>query len=470
MEPDLAAFRGALGGLAFVDDPQTLKAMSRDWSTVSPLLRKSLRGRVADGAVAPRDRAEIVSIIQAAVRHRVNLIARGGGTANYGQSVPLAGGVLVDFRNFTGIVSADRTRVRARAGTNMATLDAELRLRGTELRIHPSTRHDSTLSGFVAGGSGGIGSVRWGLLRDRGNIAAIELLSIEENPRAVELRGRDVLLAHHAYGTNGLIVEIEMPLAPAWDWHEAIFSFPDFASALACAVRLGHEDALLLKALSLQEWPIPSLMAELAAFVPAGHTMLNTMVAAQHLDELGELVSEYRGARAVCAREGAGPYGQPLYKFCYGHSLLQVQRRNPKFTSVQTMFAASDLAAQIGALHPQFAGRMPFRLEFQKAQGRLVAVGSPLFVYESEAQMAAIVAQVQAAGGHVANSHTTSIRNVGIKALSEADIAFARRMDPHGLLNPGKIDLVAGESDALKTGLETSGWHADMRAEPRARA
>ena len=469
MKPDLAAFRADLDGLAFVDDPQTLKAMSRDWSTVSPLLRKSLRGRVADGAVAPRDRAEIVTIIKAAVRHRVPLIARGGGTANYGQSVPLAGGVLVDFRNYAGIVGSDRTRMRALSGTNMAALDNDLRKDGVELRIHPSTRHDSTLAGFVAGGSGGIGSIRWGLLRDRGNIASIGLLSVEESPRYVELRGHDVLLAHHAYGTNGLIVEIEMPLAPAWDWHEAIFCFPDFASALACAVRVGHEDGLLLKALSLQEWPIPTLMAGLAGLVPAGHTMLNTMVAAQHLDELVELVGAFRGRLAHSAFEGNGPYGEPLYKFCYGHSLLQVQKSNPKFTSVQTMFAAPDLCAQIGGLHPQFAGRLPFRLEFQKAQGRLVAVGSPLFVYENEAQMAAIVAQVQAAGGQVANSHTTSIRNVGIKTLTDADFAFARRMDPHGLLNPGKIDLTTGESAALKTSLGTSGWHADRRADPSAR-
>jgi FAD/FMN-containing dehydrogenase len=463
----LKRFRSDLGAIAFSDDPQTLKATSRDWSAVSPLLRKSLRGRVADAIVVPHTRDEIVSIIKAAVAHGIKLIARGGGTANYGQSVPLDGGVLVDFRNYAGIVHSNATHVRALAGTNMEALDAALRPHGRELRIHPSTRHASTLAGFIAGGSGGIGSIRYGLLRDRGNITAIQLLSIEAEPQTIELRGKATGLAHHAYGTNGLIVEIEMPLTTAWAWREAVFAFPTFADALACGVRAGSEDALLLKVLSLQEWPIPNLMPSLGGIVPDGHTMLSTMVARQHRDELVELAGEF-GGKLVCeAEEGQGPYGEPLYKFCYGHSLAQVQKREPKFTSVQTLFAAADLKRQIGDLHPTFAGRLPFRLEFQKSQGRLVAVGSPLFVYENEAQMAAIVAQIQAGGGQVANSHTTSVRAVGMKVMSDEDLGFARRMDPHGLLNPGKIDLAAGESEALKTGLATSGWHVEERT-PRA--
>jgi hypothetical protein len=451
----LARFRRAIGSIAYSDDPQTLKAMSRDWSAVSPLLRKSLRGRVADAIVAPTSREEIVAIARAAVAHGVKLVARGGGTANYGQSVPLDGGVLVDFRGYAGIVDVTATH---------EALDAEVRPRGLELRIHPSTRHASTLAGFIAGGSGGIGSIRYGLLRDRGNISAIELLSIEAEPQTVELRGKATGLVHHAYGTNGLIAEIELPLAPAWEWRETIFAFPDFAAALACGVRAGNEDALLLKVLSLQEWPIPRLMPAMAGLVPEGCTMLSAMVAKQHRDELVELAEEFGGKLASESGEGKGPYGEPLYKFCYGHSLAQVQKSNSRFTSVQTLFAHADLKRQIGDLHPLFAGSLPFRLEFQKSQGRLAAVGSPLFIYESEAQMAAVVAQIQAGGGQVANSHTTSVRAVGMKIVSDADIAFARRMDPHGLLNPGKIDLAADESDALKTGLATSGWHLEERS------
>ena len=37
---------------------------------------------------------------------------------------------------------------------------------------------------------------------------------MEATPRALELRGDDIVQTFHAYGTNGIIVEIEMPLTP----------------------------------------------------------------------------------------------------------------------------------------------------------------------------------------------------------------------------------------------------------------
>ena len=36
--------------------------------------------------------------------------------------------------------------------------------------------------------------------------------------RAIELRGDAIQKVNHAYGTNGVITEVEMPLAPAHAW------------------------------------------------------------------------------------------------------------------------------------------------------------------------------------------------------------------------------------------------------------
>ena len=40
----------------------------------------------------------------------------------------------------------------------------------------------------------------------------------EATPRVLELRGRDVFPVVHAYGTNGIIVAVEVPLARAQPW------------------------------------------------------------------------------------------------------------------------------------------------------------------------------------------------------------------------------------------------------------
>ena len=89
-----------------------------------------------------------------------------------------------------------------------------------ELRLHPSTHKTGTLGGYVAGGSSGIGSITWGLLRDRGNILMARVVTMEAEPRILELRGADIQKVNHAYGTNGIITELELPLAPAYRWAE----------------------------------------------------------------------------------------------------------------------------------------------------------------------------------------------------------------------------------------------------------
>ena len=58
---------------------------------------------MADVVVQPRSEEEIAAVVAAAVRHRIPLTIRGGGTGNYGQSVPLKGGVLVDMTGFNKV-------------------------------------------------------------------------------------------------------------------------------------------------------------------------------------------------------------------------------------------------------------------------------------------------------------------------------------------------------------------------------
>ena len=61
--------------------------------------------------------------------------------------------------------------VVAEPGALMGDIDKAAReALGQELRMHPSTRETATIAGFVAGGSGGVGSIRWGMLAEPGNI------------------------------------------------------------------------------------------------------------------------------------------------------------------------------------------------------------------------------------------------------------------------------------------------------------
>jgi FAD/FMN-containing dehydrogenase len=450
----LPAFIAALGAIPHSVDPAVLNRKSRDNAAVSPILRKTLGGNVAEVVVSPRSKDEVAAVLRAAVARQLPVTVRGGGTANYGQSVPLNGGVLLDLTGYTGITAIREGSVRAAAGTLMLDIDTELRRQGRELLIHPSTTASSTIAGFIAGGSGGIGSATWGQLRDRGNITAVEVMSAEAEPQLVELTGNATALVHHAWGTNGVITEVEMPTGPAWTWHECLVAFPDFMAAARFGVQLAHETGLIKKLISLQEWPIPAQMRELRGVGPEGHSLVNCMIAETSMPAFADLVTDMGGRLVADDRSGANPFGAPLYEFAWGHGLRQLQKTDPGFTNFQGMFPAENLVETLAAVHAALAGAHPLRLELFRSSGAVVAMGSHVFRYEDDAQMRRMVEFLQGYGVRIANSHTTGVREVGIKQFTADDLPFKQKMDPHGLLNPGKLDFDA----AVAKNLPTTGW------------
>ena len=54
------------------------------------------------------------------------------------------------------------------------------------------------------------------------------------------------------------MVEVELPLAPAYPWVEMVAAFDDFAAAARFAQALGESDGIFLKLDSLMAWPLPS--------------------------------------------------------------------------------------------------------------------------------------------------------------------------------------------------------------------
>src|SRR2546429_1541215 len=153
----LTSLVAGLADLDIVTDPKIVRRRSRDFFWYSPILNKQLDGKSADLIVTPRDEAEVARVAAACARHRVPLTVRAGGTGNYGQAVPLEGGVLLDVTALTAVEWIKPGMMRVGAGAKMNAIDAELRPLGQELRMHPSTKRTATIGGFVAGGSGGIG-------------------------------------------------------------------------------------------------------------------------------------------------------------------------------------------------------------------------------------------------------------------------------------------------------------------------
>ena len=67
------------------------------------MLKKLLDDKVADAVVQPVSTAEVVKVLRCCYSRRIPVTARGAGTGNYGQAIPLAGGVVLDLARMDAI-------------------------------------------------------------------------------------------------------------------------------------------------------------------------------------------------------------------------------------------------------------------------------------------------------------------------------------------------------------------------------
>ena len=123
----MARVRAALPGLHWIEDAAQVARLSQDFYWYSPVLKRQLAGRVAEAVVRPRDVDELRALVGACAREGVAITARGAGTGNYGQAVPLHGGVVIDFGGLNRVTWVRPGAARAQAGTRLADLDRAAR-------------------------------------------------------------------------------------------------------------------------------------------------------------------------------------------------------------------------------------------------------------------------------------------------------------------------------------------------------
>ncbi|WP_144300026.1 FAD-binding oxidoreductase [Elioraea rosea] len=436
---DVATLIAGLGDIPVETDRALVRQKSRDFFWYSPVLKRQLDKLSAEAVVSPRNEKELARVLAAAVAERVPVTPRGAGTGNYGQAMPLRGGIVLDLSGLDAVLWTKPGAVRAQCGAKLIDIDAATRAEvGAELRFHPSTRRTATIGGFIAGGSSGIGSCTWGILREPGNILGLRLMTMEASPRVLELRGPDIQKANHAYGTNGIITEVEMPLSPAWDWVDVIAGFDDLASAARFADGFTRQDGIAKKLVSVIAAPIAQRhFKALDGLLPEGKAIVLLMVAEPFLEFLPGLLEAEGGVELHRVPTEDAPV--PLYEHSWNHTTLQVLKTDRSVTYLQTLFPAPDHLAKVAAMDAVFGDEVPMHLEFVKLGGEVCCFGLQLVRFSTEARLAEIIETHEAAGCPIFNPHAFTLEEGGMKKVDTLQLAFKREADPHGLLNPGKM-------------------------------
>ena len=438
---DIAAFRAALGDIPVEDNERLVQQKSRDHYWYSPVLKEKLEHVTADLIVTPRDNDDVKAVLAAAYKHKVPITPRGAGTGNYGQAMPLSGGAMLDLKQLDAVIDIKPDRVRAGAGIIMSKLDEATKAAvGGELRFHPSTYRLASLGGFVAGGSGGVGSIRWGGLRAAGNILGLKVITCEAEPRELDLKGNDILKVAHAYGTNGIIVEVEMPLAPAYDWVEVVAGFDDMVEALRFSEAIARQDGLLLKEIAPIAAPIAQdYFTRYQPFLKADQAIVLIMVAPNSAEALS-LYMEHFGAEVLYRSDEADDELKrrlpPIYEYAWNHTTLRGLKIDPTITYLQTQYPSLEHLTKIMDM---FGDELPMHIEMMRFDGGVAFAGLPIVRYTTEERLDEIVRLHEENGCPVFNPHRYTLEEGGMKRTDQAQLDFKREADPRGLLNPGKM-------------------------------
>ncbi|HZU63955.1 MAG TPA: FAD-binding oxidoreductase [Novosphingobium sp.] len=436
----LSAFLERLGDVPISRDPAEIRRKSKDYFWFSPVLAEELQHLEAEVIVTPRDRADLLRVAAASAASGVPLTARGGGTGNYGQCVPLAGGAVVDLTGLARIRRLEAGAVEVEAGIAMFDLETRLRAEGQELRMFPTTWHTATLGGFVAGGTGGVGSVHWGGLREPGNLLAAEVITVEETPRVLTLKGQQCNLVNRTFGTTGLISALTIPTRAAVDWQDMLVTFAELADAIAFGQALCRAQGVEKRLVSLSCGALAGYFRPFAGQIPAGHAVVAVMVAPAGCLAVEELAAAHRGAvalqRANAAAE-ADPDSLPIYEIAFNHATQHVLRRARGYTYLQSLCPSAEVLL---ALRARLGDEVMWHVEFIGFDGGHAMNTLPVLRWGGRQRLAEVIALFEAEGAPVANPHVVTVEDGSrYKRLPGDQLGFKQAVDPAGLLNPGKM-------------------------------
>jgi len=439
---DIAALTACLADpTRAITNAQIVQRLSRDFYWYSPILKKQLDEKTAELALQPINVEEIQRILACCYERNIPVTTRGAGTGNYGQAVPLHGGVVLDLVNMDRIEAITPEGVAiCQPNVRLGTLEATAREQGFELRCYPSTIVKASVGGFLGGGSGGIGSVAHGGLRDFETVRAIEVVTMEAEPRVVFHEGQAVHDVLHAWGTNGIITKIWLALTPAVTWTQCCVAFDTFDEAFTFSEQVAYDPYWIKRLVTTFEWPIPSCFAPIINITRPNKSLIFFMIAATQLAEL-EAAAKTAGGEVTLAADYNGLRTTPLLSdYTWNHTTLWAIKQDAAFTYLQCGFNPTDARAQFATLKQHFGDEILFHIEFMKNGAGTVIPGSiPLIRFTTEQRLNEIIDLCRSIGVTVANPHVNNVEGGGRYREDNIQLLTKQKYDPRGLLNPGKM-------------------------------
>lgn len=481
MTPDQTRLVDALAGYlptrAIVTDPAEIAPWETDW-----------RGRWHGHAallLAPTSTAEVAAIVAAAAAHRVPLVPQGGNTSMVGGATPPAdgGAAILSLRRMNAIRSLDAEAGLAvvEAGVILTELHAAAATVGMRFPLSLGAKGSATIGGLVSTNAGGTQVLRFGTMR--GLVAGLEAVlpdgQIHDGLAALKKdnRGYDLTqLLIGGEGTLGVVTAATVRLVPAVAARAVAWvGLADPAAALTLLRRFqrGSEDVEsfeLLPAESLNAVlrHIPGTRAPLSG-AHRWHALIEVTAARDAREAPAAIVEHVLGAALA---DGLVADATIAASEAQADAFWRIRESISEAERATGPAAQHDISVPIEAM-PRFmieaAAACEARFPGTRASGfGHLGDGNVHFHVRAPAgadrtrwlaQEAPVVTQfvddlVVAAGGSISAEHGIGQMKLGeLERLSSPARMSALRaiktaLDPHNIMNPGKLVALAPRGPA----------------------
>ena len=453
----LAALADALGADCVQSGDAVPARHHTDWSGTAPVAPLAL--------VRPRSTGEVAALLRLCHAHRVPVVPQGGLTGLAGAAVPCAGGVALSLERMNAIESVDAraATLTAQAGATVQAVQEAALAAGLQFGVDFGARGSAQVGGAIATNAGGNGVLQFGMMREQ--VLGLEVVLADGTvlpmlrPMLKNNTGYDLKQWFiGAEGTLGVVTRALLRLRPLPRAKAtALVALPGFDAALSLLARLSARFPGALSAFELmwRDFIAASLAWQgLREPFDALHP-LAVLVNVDGQDEadlrealesaLGEALEAGEALDAAIAQSQA--QAAALWKIREATAELPAHMHPPINFDVSLPLAdigrfaeacRAALSAHWPGHHTVFFGHV--------GDGNLHLTTDAATVGGEEAAVEALVyEQVAAFGGSVSAEHGIGLHKKPYLGASRtpAELAAMRAikqaLDPHHLLNPGKV-------------------------------
>ena len=427
-----------VNNLEIIESHSDVKRLSKDFYNYSPILSEILDGCIADLVVKPSDNTGVKKVAEICWKYSIPLTLRGSGTGNYGQAVPLFKGVVMQMSCLNKIeeFDSDTGFVKVQSGCLMGDLNKQLGKYGRELRLLPSTWKTATIGGFIAGGSGGIGSIRWGFLRDPGNLIGLEAVTMNEKPKLLKFDAKESEPLNHAYGTNGIITSLILATDIKRRWYSIVIDCKGFEQTIEI-LKICTSSAIDLKLGAILEKEIVDQMPTWFKGKSRSHKILiqSTLGGIKTIERICETI---KVNSTLFGEEEKLLNG--ISEVVWNHTTLHMRSKDKNWTYLQMLLPLDKELELINFLRKKWGHKILWHIEAVSQQGvpRLAAL--PVLKWNGAEEINEIIDDCKKLGAFIFNPHVLTVEGGGLGVVDADQVKAKLKFDPKGLLNPGKLE------------------------------